>query len=364
MLRNSKIHYKSSDLFSVLREHFVKDMNLARIKAMSMMICALCKVQRIACTKLAAAFDNEAEACSSLRRIQRLIAECVINTDLIAKLILKLIPVRGPYSLSMDRSNWKFSDTNINILPLGIIHEGMTFPIVFKMMDKRGNSNTKERMELISRFIRLAGDNSIAHLMADREFAGSDRLAFLNSRGIHYHIRIRENFPVIRHGKESKAHWLFTDLKLGECKHLSGIYYVNGQPCYLSGAKIKDKEGKPELQILVSYCNAEESLEMYKQRWQIETMFKGLKSSGFNIEDSHVRIQERMANLFAIVMIAYVWCYLVGIHIHENIKAIKVLNHGRKAKSLFKYGLDYISQCLLNNRKRYQINIFKFLSYT
>ena len=156
-------------------------------------------------------------------------------------------------------------------------------------------------MELISRFIRLAGDNSIAHLMADREFAGSDRLAFLNSRGIHYHIRIRENFPVIRHGKESKAHWLFMDLKPGECKHLSGIYYVNGQPCYLSGSKIKDKEGKPELQILVSYCNAEESLEMYKQRWQIETMFKGFKSSGFNIEDSHVRIQERMTNLLPLL---------------------------------------------------------------
>ena len=44
MLRSPKIHYKSSDLFSILREHFGKDMNLARIKVMSMMICALCKV--------------------------------------------------------------------------------------------------------------------------------------------------------------------------------------------------------------------------------------------------------------------------------------------------------------------------------
>ena len=325
-------------------------MNLARIKAMSMMICALCKVQRVAYTKLASAFDNEAQAASSLRRIQRLIAECIINTDLIARLILKLIPVKGSY--------------NINILTLGIIYEGMAFPIVFKMMDKRGNSNTEERMELIRRFCALAGENSIAHLMADREFVGSEWLAFLNSRGIHYHIRIRENFRVIRHGKESKAHWLFTDLKLGECKHLSGIYYVNGQPCYLSGSKIKDKEGKPELQILVSYCNAEEALEMYRQRWQIETMFKGLKSSGFNIEDSHVRSQERMANLFSIVMIAYVWCYLVGIYIHKNIKEIKVLHHGRKAKSLFKYGLEYISHCLLNHTNRYRIDIFKFLSYT
>ena len=319
------------------------------------MICALCKVQRVAYTKLASAFDNEAEAASSLRGIRRLIAECVINTDLIARLILKLIPVKGPYSLSMDRTNWKFSNTNINILTLGIICEGMAFPIVFKMMDKRGNSNTEERMELIRRFCALAGENSIAHLMADREFVGSEWLAFLNSRGIHYHIRIRENFRVIRHGKESKAHWLFTDLKLGECKHLSGIYYVNGQPCYLSGSKV---------QLLVSYCNAEEALDMYRQRWQIETMFKGLKSSGFNIEDSHVRSQERMANLFSIVMIAYVWCYLVGIYIHKNIKEIKVLHHGRKAKSLFKYGLEYISQCLLNHTNRYRIDIFNFLSYT
>lgn len=87
-----------------------------------MMICGLCKVQRVAYKKLASAFDNEAEAGSSLRRIQRLIAECIINTVLIAKLILKLIPVKGTYPLSMDRTNWKFSNTNINILTLGIIY--------------------------------------------------------------------------------------------------------------------------------------------------------------------------------------------------------------------------------------------------
>ena len=130
-------------------------MNLARIKAMSMMICALCKVHRVAYTKLASAFDNKAETSSSLRRIQRLIAECIINTDLITKLILKLIPIKGPYYLSMDSTNWKFSSTNINILTLGIIYDGMAFPIVFKM--KRGNSNTEERIKLIQRFISLAG---------------------------------------------------------------------------------------------------------------------------------------------------------------------------------------------------------------
>jgi len=137
MLRTSKVYYKSSELYPILHEHFGKSMNLARIKALSMMVCALCKVQRVTYTKLAAAFDSEVAAGSSLRRIQRLIAECVINTDLIAKLILKLIPVHSPYNLTLDRTNWKFSDTNINILTLGIIYDGMAFPIAFKMMDKR-----------------------------------------------------------------------------------------------------------------------------------------------------------------------------------------------------------------------------------
>ena len=251
-------------------------MNKARLKAMSMMICALCKVQRVTYTKLAAACDSDATASSSLRRIQRLIAECVIDTDLIAKLLLKLIPVKGPYNLSLDRTNWKFSDTNINILTLGIIYDGMAFPVVYRMMDKRGNSNTEERIELIERFIRIAGKDSINHLMADREFVGNVWFNYLDSMGIHYHIRIRENFLVERHGEETKASWLFNDLKHGESKHLEGIYYVNGEACYLSGAKVKNKEGKPELQILVSYCNAEDALEMYKLRWQIETMFKGM----------------------------------------------------------------------------------------
>lgn len=57
---------------------------------------------------------------------------------------------------------------------------------------------------------------------------------------------------------------------------------------------------RPELQILLSYCNAEEALEMYKLRWQVETMFKGMKSGGFDIEGSYVRDLSRMSNLFAV----------------------------------------------------------------
>ena len=58
-------HCKSSDLSRILNTHFRKSMNLARIKVMSVMICARCKVQQVAYTKLAAAFDNEVASSSN-----------------------------------------------------------------------------------------------------------------------------------------------------------------------------------------------------------------------------------------------------------------------------------------------------------
>ena len=45
----------------------------------------------------------------------------------------------------------------------------------------------------------------------------------------------------------------------------------------------------PELQILICYNRPEDAVATYRQRWQIETCFRAMKSSGFNIEDTHLR---------------------------------------------------------------------------
>lgn len=65
------------------------------------------------------------------------------------------------------------------------------------------------------------------------------------------------------------------------------ILYLNNQLCYLSASKGKKKEGKPELQVIASFNKPEEALEVYKERWQIETAFRALKTKGFNVEDTH-----------------------------------------------------------------------------
>lgn len=362
----TKVQDKNTQLIAVLLDHFGKNMNLARIKLFGMFICALCKVQTVGFEKLAVSFESESKSDSSLRRIQRFMADYKLNTDLIAQLIFKLLPHKPPFRLAMDRTNWKFGDTNINILTLAIVYQGVGFPILYRMMPKFGNSNTAERIALLERYIRLFGIETIDCLLADREFIGEQWLAYLNRQGIRYHIRIRENFylDVPRTGDRIKASWLFSDVKIGCCKVLHRIYYVNNQLCYLSASKIKNKQGIPELQIIVSFNRPENAQEIYKERWQIETAFRALKSSGFNIEDTHLRDIERVDKLFALVIVAFTWAYIVGIYVHENLKEIKIKKHGRNAKSLFKYGLGVIANILLNPQSKYEIDIFNFLSCT
>jgi hypothetical protein len=95
--------------------------------------------------------------------------------------------------LSIDRTNWQFGKTNINIFMLSVCYEGMAFPLLWHMLPKKGNSNCKERIELIKRFINLFGKGCIEALVADREFIGAGWIHYLQAERLPFHIRIRDN---------------------------------------------------------------------------------------------------------------------------------------------------------------------------
>ena len=127
--------------------------------------------------------------------------------------------------------------------------------------------------------------------------------------------------------------------------------------------KSKTRRGVPEFQIIVSFNKPDEAQSLYKERWQIETAFKALKSSGFNIEDTHLTEMERISKLFALVLVAFVWAYKAGIYLNE-IYPIKIKTHGRKAKSLFKYGLTFLANVLFGSDLEKFRECCKFLSCT
>ncbi|WP_394799471.1 hypothetical protein [Chryseobacterium muglaense] len=147
---------KSSQLSAVLKDNLEKNnakINKARLQLISMCILALCKVQTVSFHKLALAFESDGKADSSLRRLQRFIADFDLCSDLITKIIFGLLPEKTNLKLVIDRTNWKFGKQNINIFMLGITYRNVAFPLLFMMLDKQGNSNSQERIALIKRFV-------------------------------------------------------------------------------------------------------------------------------------------------------------------------------------------------------------------
>ena len=115
------------------------------------------------------------------------------------------------------------------------------------------------------------------------------------------------------------------------------------------------------LYLSTSLLNAQ---KYYKERWQIETAFRALKSGGFNIEDTHLTDLKRIEKLFSTVTVAFTWAYAVGIFVSENVDRIRILKHGRAAGSLFKCELNAIASVLLNPLNKLDFDVFKFLSCT
>lgn len=365
MATKAKKLAKYSELQDILGKEL--PINAARIKFMVLLMTALIKVQSVNFERLAQGFDNPVELSSNLRRIQRFFASFSLERDLMARLLFKILPFKGPYRLTLDRTNWKFGQRNINILILGVIYKGLSLPILWTFLgDKRGNSDQRERIELMERFMRLFGLQTIEFITADREFIGEQWWQFLIDHHISFFIRMRENMKIhIPHKGEVKAFWLFHNLPLNTAYHYPKIVQIKGCWVYLSGLKYVNQKGNMEYLIVASFDKPHQSLDYYRQRWQIETMFKAFKTAGFNLESTHLKDYERLDKLLMLVALAFVWAYKVGIYRNNEIKQIKIKKHGRLEKSFFAYGLEYLAQAFLN---ALSLNIqklsFAFLSCT
>ena len=159
---NSKNSGKISKLFPIMQEHFGKSMNLARIKLMTLLLEALVKAQTVNLVRQANAMPTAVDKETNMRRLQRFLACYVLDLDLIARMIFSLLPVKQGLVLTMDRTNRKYGKTDINVLLLGVTYKNVAFPLLSRLLPKRGNSNTAERIEIIERF--NLEDTHLTHL--------------------------------------------------------------------------------------------------------------------------------------------------------------------------------------------------------
>lgn len=85
-----------------------------------------------------------------------------------AGLILALLPVKDRLVLTLDRTTWEFGSNCVNILMLGVAYKGLAFPLLWILLDTKGNSDTQERLSLLDTLLTLVKAECIEALVADR----------------------------------------------------------------------------------------------------------------------------------------------------------------------------------------------------
>lgn len=78
-------------------------------------------------------------------------------------------------------------------------------------------------------------------------------------------------------------------------------------------------------------------------------LFAALKSRGFQFEQTHVSEPQRIEKLVAMLTLALAWAVKVGEFITNRGENIPIKKHKRKARSIFRVGLDFIRKKLLHH---------------
>ena len=335
-------------LTELLKSHL--GWNLARAKCLSALMMALFKVKTVNLAEVATAFPGRAKGDSHYRRLQRFFQQVELNPQGIAQLVVSFLP-DATYTLCLDRTNWMLGCFPINFLVLSVVHDGIAFPLLWTFLPKKGNSNTQERIALMNQFIAIFGVHKIECLLADREFIGEDWFAYLKTCQITFYIRVKRDMNISRtNGRLSPSVNFFRSLPISTYCQLTRPRLICGQFLWITGMRL----ASGEYLIIVSNHNSPEAMEIYKKRWKIEVLFQALKSRGFNFEETHLKDEKRLKTLFSVLALAFCWAYHVGAWRH-TVTPIRINTHQRPARSIFRYGFDWIRQALLNPEDQHDL---------
>lgn len=322
--------------------------NKARAECFLSMLLSLFAVKTVNLKELALAFNSKTKTESNYRRLQRFFASFEIDFVQIARWIFKLhIGSEQKFYLVIDRTNWFWGKKKINVFMLGIAHEGMAVPLFWTLLPKAGSSNFIEQKNLLNQFIENFGTIGIKGLLADREFASGKLFKWLDKKGIPFYIRIKEGTVTqIKQKKFLTAKKLFNDLQLKTKKEFQMSVLVFGQKVFLAGSRSE----RGELMIVATNRKPDNAIATYLRRWEIESLFQGLKGRGFRFEETRITELDRIAKLTALLAIGFVWAHKVG-EWKSTIKPItwkRFREQRRPQYSYFRYGLDHIRELILH----------------
>jgi hypothetical protein len=313
--------------------------NLARKKFICQFVIGLIKSRNVQFGEVAQHLNDKAKLSSNEVRIQDFFREVEIDYFFVAALLVSLLPRKGKLRLCIDRTEWDFGSCQVNILMVIAGAGAMQVPLYWEMLDnKSGNSSSEDRIYIIKLCLEILGKERIGLVIGDREFVGHKWMKFLKDNGLLFIMRLPK-------------HHLLHDLD-GESLRLQELTLPADRALLLKGYMIDGVWGDVwvkaladgDFLFLFGTARVDFFGQLYQRRWTIETVFQTFKEREFDLEKTHVKSLGKLKKLVALVSIAYSICISMGVYVHKKVQKIKTKNHGYKAKSFARKGIDSIRE--------------------
>lgn len=347
-------------LLPLYQTHLENQLEPSELLFLELLINVLQDIKEVSLEKIATALPIPILFESRRKKIQRFLSLPSLNIETIWFPIIKNwlaqnFPTHQPIYLVIARTIWQRN----NLIVISIIYDKRAVPIYFELLPKLGSSNFSEQTKLISQVLPLFEEYKTI-LLGDREFCSVKLANWLLEQDLLFCLRLKKNEQILMEnggwqelddlGLKPGVSLFLPGIKVTKTKQLGGFNLASKWQRKLGG--VAPKEG---WFILTNLENLDAASTAYKQRFDIEEMFRDFKKGGYNLEGTNVT-GERLVVMVLLIAIAYTTATMQGkkikqMGIQKYIGRVKESGRTQRRHSSFYIGLygqnwvNFVDQC-------------------
>ncbi len=267
------------------QKHLKSQLSTAEYLLLKILLNLLQSIKKVNLERLANALPLAIKFESRRKRIQRFLSLPNLTIEkiwfpIIKEWLEKYFTDGKVIYIAIDRTNWSC----INLFMVSVIWDRRAFPIYFELLPKLGSSNISEQQNLLSKVIPLFEKYRVC-VLGDREFCSIKLANYLQKSGVYFCLRLKKNEFV----EYEKDIWIeLNDLGLtpGLSFFIKVVKVTKSQGFFSFNIackwkrKIKGVAPKEGWFILTNFESLESAISAYKQRFDIEEMFRDFKNGG------------------------------------------------------------------------------------
>jgi hypothetical protein len=295
----------------------VKGNHLRRLKVLAGMICACTRTKRcsLAGISVSSASDTR-QSESRIKQAKRWLSSKWTDWDAFfapyIAYLLHHLAKSGELILVIDGSE---TGQGCCTLMLSVLWRGYAIPIVwFTRQGPKGHFSDQAHTDLVRQFSQIFCPAQACRivLLGDGEFDGIQLRDYCQEQGWEYVLRTSLDRPVDFGGESGRIDALLPLLlkrKLVFIEHACGRSHA---------ILWKGKGFNDPIPLLTNMDVGEMACQYYKRRFRIETLFKHLKSAGFQLQKSMLANIERIQNLIIVAAMAFIFTFCIGLIVKEQ----------------------------------------------